>query len=250
MIRRQRKVCVTEECLIVRLIVPELALVRFLWILALFTLLFSLLCEEESFLLWKRRRQRKPNHHGRSLATERDRESGVYMYVCMCLCIFRDLESGLSKKKEPNYTTPSRAEQSQTEPQHARPKQARPNQAKPRHGVKRTKKQVNMFQKKMVFPALLLSLLPLPLLLVHTIAVFCCSLPALLPLLQLFWVRAAFLLFCCCFAAVFFVAAVAVAAFVAAAVAAAASTATVTVTVTCTPQWTKDSHRTTGQPQH
>ena len=40
---RQRKVCFTEERLIVRYNVPVLAPTRFLWNLALFTLLFSLL---------------------------------------------------------------------------------------------------------------------------------------------------------------------------------------------------------------
>ena len=45
MIRTQRKVCFTEESLIVRYIAPELALMCFLWMLALFSLLFSLLFE-------------------------------------------------------------------------------------------------------------------------------------------------------------------------------------------------------------
>ena len=38
-----------------------------------------------SFLLWKRRRQRKPNHHRGSLATERDHGSGMCM--CMYVCV-------------------------------------------------------------------------------------------------------------------------------------------------------------------
>ena len=33
------------------------------------------------------RSQIKPNHHGRSLATQRDHESGMCMCMCMCMCV-------------------------------------------------------------------------------------------------------------------------------------------------------------------
>ena len=85
MISTQRKVCFTEECLIVRYIVPELAPMRYLWILALFTLLFSLLIPLLPFS--------SPFSSSRP-----PRPPRVCMYVCLCLCIFRALESRLSKK--------------------------------------------------------------------------------------------------------------------------------------------------------
>ena len=62
----------------------------FLWILALFTHLFSLLISRRSFCgrgdARKKRRQRKRNHHGRSLATERGHESGM-CFVCVFVCM-------------------------------------------------------------------------------------------------------------------------------------------------------------------
>ena len=64
--------------MIVRYIVPELAPMRFLWVLALFTLLFSFLFPSPPLAVLP---------------------PCVCTYVCLCLCAFRDLESGLSKKK-------------------------------------------------------------------------------------------------------------------------------------------------------